>query len=219
MHEVQTAILHLANEHNLGELSYQEMANLVEVRLGYNVHKQTAKHHFEQLLKRKMLTGSKKSGDVRPSSTANSGLLLSLPIMGNANCGEALEVADDKVQGYVQISKRLIHVDSPAQLKRLFGLRAVGESMNTAAVGTKKQPIVDGDIVLVDPSFGGNTKDKYMVAVIEGAANIKRVVHDPEHNRVVLRSESNKKYPDIYLHEDDLEHVFFAGEVKGVIKA
>lgn len=218
MHNIQKALLELANEHNLGKLSYGEMSELLSANFGYDVYKQSVKHHLEQLLKKNLLGGSKESGDIRPESGTESGLLFSLPIMGNANCGEALEVAEDKVQGYVQISKRLLHIDSPVQLKRLFGLRAIGESMNTAAVGSNKQPIDDGDFVLVDPKYGGNTNNKYMVAVIDGAANIKRVVHDTGHNRVVLRSESNKKYPDIYLHEDDLEHVIFSGEVVGVVK-
>ncbi len=218
MHDVQKALLQLANEHNLGKLSYGEMGDLLEKKLGYKVHKQTAKHHFEQLLKRQMLTGSKKKADVRPSSVAVSGLLFSLPIMGNANCGEALELAEDKVQGYMQISKRLSRIESESQLRRLFGLRAVGESMNAAQIGASKLPIDDGDIVLVDPQFNGNSHNKYMVAVIDGAANIKRVVHDAKHNRVVLHSESTKKYSDIHLHKDDLDHVVFSGQVVGVIK-
>ena len=218
MHEVQKALLQLANERNPGRLSSGEMSELLQEKLGYEVPKQTAKHHFEQLMKRRMLTGSKEKGDVRPSSVASSGLLFSLPIMGNANCGEALEIAEDRVQEYMQISKRLVQSKNDLQLNRLFGVRAVGESMNDAKIGIKKQPIDDGDIVLVDPAYGDRTDNKYMVAVIDGVANIKRVVHDVEHHRVILRSESNKKYPDIYLHEDDLEHVVFPGAVVGVIK-
>ncbi len=219
MHDVQKILLQLANEHNLGKLSYGEMSKLLESKLGHKVHKQTAKHHFQQLLKRGMLTGSKEKGDVRPLSVAGSGLLFSLPIMGNANCGEALELAEDRVHEYMQISKRLSRIESESQLKRLFGLRAVGESMNAAQIGESKLPIDDGDIVLVDPKFNGSSHNKYMVAVIDGAANIKRVMHDTKHNRVILHSESTKKYSDIHLHKEDLDHVIFSGEVVGVIKA
>lgn len=218
MHDIQKALIQIANEQNLGQLSYGEMVSLLEQRLGHEVHKQQAKHHFEQLLKKNLLTGSKEAGDVRPASGATSGLLYALPIMGNANCGEAMEFAEDKVQEYIQISRRLLRIDSDIKLKRIFGVRAVGQSMNNAQVGANKQPISDGDIVLVDPKYGGNIQNKYMVAVIDGAANIKRVMRDVKQNRVVLRSESTTKYPDIYLHEDDLDHVFFAGEVAGVIK-
>lgn len=219
MHEIQTALLQIANQKNLGKLSLGDMARLLQEQLGYKVHRQQVKHHFEQLVKKNLLTGSKQTGDVRPFVGGASGLLFTLPIMGNANCGEAMELAEDKVQEYVQLSKRLIHVDSPVKLKRIFGVRAVGESMNDAKIGSGNLAINDGDLVLADPKYGSDVDGKYMVTVIDGAANIKRVMRDVKNQRVILRSQSTNKYPDIYLHEDDLEHVFFAGEVVDVIKA
>lgn len=218
MHKIQIELLKIANIYNLGQMTFDEISHVLQEELGKKIGRQQVKHHLEQLLKKKALTGSRKTQDIRPVSGGVMGLLFSIPIMGNANCGEAMEIAEDKVQEYVQVSKRLVHIDNQTRLKRLFGVRAVGESMNNAQVGTSKQPINNGDIVLVDPKQGGNIQNKYMLAVIDGVANIKRVVQDAEHNRVILRSESTTKYSDIYLHEDDLDHVFFAGEVAGVIK-
>ena len=89
--------------------------------------------------------------------------------------------------------------------------------MNIAKIGSKKQPIENGDFVLVDSGVKTYKNGDVVVAVIDGMATIKQYENDTTNNRIVLRAQSNKEdYLPIFIHEgDDFE---ISGKVVGVIK-
>lgn len=218
MNNIQSAILKLAEQSNIAQSSYARLSQEVKAMLGRDVSRQLVRFHIEKLIAKGLLTGSFDGGEVKPAKSSVHTLTYSIPVMGNANCGEALEIADDKIEGYLSVSKKLLSTLSDAQRKRCFAVRAVGNSMNDTKVGSKQVSIDDGDYVIVDREFGASPFNKLMLSVIDGSANIKRVVKDETHQRVVFRSESTQSLADIFLHEEDMQHVTFTGVVVDVIK-
>jgi hypothetical protein len=72
--------------------------------------------------------------------------LLSIPILGSANCGPADLLADQNLEGYLRVSLTL--VGSHRSSSRLFAIRAVGSSMNKTSVDGKA--IEEGDYLILD---------------------------------------------------------------------
>ena len=106
MHEIQTKLMVLANKKDLSSLTLRDIGE--ELGLGRE-KPQIIKHHLQQLVKRGLLRN--KDGKyfrvIVQEENKKSGLI-SLPIYGLANCGEALSIADDQVQGYLKVSPSII---------------------------------------------------------------------------------------------------------------
>jgi SOS-response transcriptional repressor LexA len=90
----------------------------------------------------------------------------------------------------------------------LIAVRASGNSMNDAQVltaGGRKAPINDGDYVIVDRqqlSLQDNI-NKYVLSIIGGMANIKKLVHREYDIALLSESTDQKAYPPIIIHEGD----------------
>lgn len=176
-------------------------------------HPQTVKHHIAQLEKAGFLRldqSNKVVSRVERNNDLNVDSLLVLPVMGFANCGSALSFAQDEVQGFLHISRRLIRNEGHAQF---FILRATGDSMNRCDI--EGLAIEDGDFLLIDGSYRVPTNGDYVVSIIDGCANVKRFLQ--KGSNIALVSESTKDYLPIFIHEGDSYHV--AGKVVKVIKA
>jgi repressor LexA len=195
MHVVQKKILDLAGKYDLKSMKLREIGSLVGVH-----HPQLVKHHFDQLKKRGFLNYNGKIA--QKSVDQNHAVFLSLPIYGSVNCGEATFIAEENLEGYLKVSPSLVS-SSP---KHLFALKAVGLSMNQAKVGGK-YPINDGDYVVIDKSITNPKPGEYIVSIIDGVANIKKFLCDPETNQIILSSESTLDFPPIYINENDNYHV------------
>lgn len=203
MHPLQTKILDLATSRNLALMSYREIGRLIDEE-----HPQKVKHHLQQLERAGLLSKSRDGTELRKSSL-DSGIQ-AIPIRGSANCGPASLLADDNIEGYLRISTRIV-----APRKGLFALRAVGDSMNRAAV--KGKQIEDGDFVLVDPLRRSPRTNEIVVSVIDSLANIKKIVIDNANERVVLTSVSTNEYPPILIHPDETAY-YICGTVVDVVK-
>lgn len=209
MHEVQKNLMILANKKELSSLTLRDIGE--EVGLGRE-KPQIIKHHLQQLVKRGLLRN--KDGKYflislqEENKTSN---LISLPIFGIANCGEALSLADDQVQGYLKVSPSILK-----KKKDIFVVKAKGNSMNKAIIGTES--IDDGDYVLVDAEAKNPENGDYVLSVIDGAANIKKFKKDKARNLIMLMSESTSSYDPIYIHQDDANSYSVAGKVVGVLK-
>lgn len=137
-----------------------------------------------------------------------------LPILGEADCGEATTYASDRIEGYLRLSPSLL---PKAPLKRLYALRARGNSMNMADVGGNA--IDDGDYVIVEKrDLYVPENDEIVVSVIDGMANIKCFRRDHVNHRVILLSQSTYPYPPIIIANQDLEQYLPIGKVVSVIK-
>lgn len=120
-----------------------------------------------------------------------------IPVVGSANCGPAGLIADENIEGYVKISKKVI-----SRKAGIFALRAEGDSMNKANINGKN--IEEGDFVLIDSENKTARSGDYVLSIIEGCANLKKFDVDKQTGGIQLISESdNKTYKPIFISRDD----------------
>lgn len=206
MHEIQEKLLKIIESRNIGDLTLREIGDLVGEKLPQKI-----KHHLLQLERKGFIQIDKKNkriGKVSHSQASN--LFVSLPIVGKANCGPQTIFAEQNIEGFLKVSKKLL----PDNAKHLFVLRAQGESLNRAKIEGKN--IEDGDYVIVNSKNKSPQSGDYIVSVIDGLANIKKFTLDKEHSRIVLSSESSNKFDPIFVHESD--DFVINGKVVSVIK-
>ncbi len=167
-------------------------------------------HHLGQLVKHGNLV--RKEGKLVPALRTASGLF-SIPIMGEADCGEATKYADGRIVDNLAVSPSILK----AKLTdRLYALIARGDSMNRAQVNGKN--IEDGDYIIIEKKDNYEPKDgDIVVSIIAGLANIKRLRHDNRQKRILLLPESYRSdfAPIIISQQDDFA---VEGKVVDVIK-
>ncbi len=218
MHVIQEKILKLLEKK--GTLKNWTLRSLGEM-VGDPDSPQRIKHHLTALQKHGFLILSKSSGELTLSSFARkktSGLI-SLPILGSANCGEALELAENIApEGFLRVSARLIGPMPQKPEHRFFVVRAVGSSMNRANISG--EAIDDGDYVVVDRQVGDKKSlhGKYVLSLIDGAANIKKFVLQAKSDMISLVSESNQNFSPIFIHQEDFADYTVAGRIVRVLK-
>ncbi len=209
MHIIQEKLLELSQRYDLKKMGLRQIGRLIGIE-----HPQKVKFHMEKL---GLLDDGKKkrAKNVKSPLSGNEEAkkLLSIPILGLANCGDATMLAEARIDGMLPVSHRLIPSNHP---DNLFAVKAVGLSMNRANVNGRT--IEDGDYVIVDGEDKNVKSGDYVLSVIGGMANIKRFIKDKENNQIVLQSESNKFFPPIHIHVDELDEYLVNGKVIEVIK-
>ena len=134
---------------------------------------------------------------------------LDVPVFGMANAGTATMFADQYIEGYLKVSKRIVR-DS----RNVFAIQVSGTSMNKAKVAGKT--IQSNDFILVDATWKHyNNGDKVLV-VIDGLATVKTYRTVDGKNIVLLPESSDKKHKPIFLTEDD--EFVINGKVIDVLK-
>ncbi len=210
MHSIQQKIFDLVRTTNISTLKLRELGELVG-----EPHPQKIKHHLNQLLKRGFLKQNLDKTVITPvTTTTDNDMFISLPIIGSANCGEAVIIAEEHYLGYLQVSKSVVPYYRPNDF---FIVKAAGHSMNKAKINGKS--LEDGDYAVID-SKPKSYENKYVLSVINGMANIKKLIMNSENEQIVLVSESSQDYPPIYIHKDDFGNgdYLINGEVVAVIK-
>lgn len=212
MHDVQMKLLNIIDKKNIGKLTLRDIGELIDEP----DQPQKIKHHLAQLAKRGLIRIDKRKKLIEKVQGGFNHLskLLSIPIVGSANCGEATMFADEQVEGYLKISRSLIYSRS----NNLFAIRAVGNSMNQAAIGSPAAAIVDGDYVIVDGNASNPKNGDYVLSTIDDVANIKKFMFDKKQNQIILLSESTHHIPPIYIHPKDLSDYIVNGKIVQVIK-
>jgi repressor LexA len=207
MHAIQKSILQLFDKTNKIPLKLRWLARAVGEE-----HPQKIKYHLEQLEKIGLLCiDLDRKEIIKVERNLKGGAFVSLPIMGEANCGNATALAEDKIEGFLKISKGLL---PKSKTNNLFVLKAVGNSMNRAITKDKKN-IENGDYVIVEKNQQPENNE-VIVSIIDGCANIKRFFH--KDNQIALVSESTENYSPIFIHEEDSDNYQIAGKVLSVIK-
>lgn len=193
MHPVQEKLLKKIDEKNIGALTLRDIGALIGEKLPQKV-----KHHLSQLERKGFIAIDKKNKSIRRiNDTAQaSGMFVSIPILGSANCGPATIFADQNIDGYLKLSKRFA-----PKFKSLFAIKADGDSLNRANIAGKQ--VETGDFVLIDSSRGMPKDGDYVLSVIDGLATIKKYREDKKNKRIALLSESSQNYAPIFIHEDD----------------
>lgn len=209
LHPTQHRILETLSRESPRGLSYDELGRLVDINV-----RQKLWYHVKQLRDQGLLRVDPHTKLVYRTRQSNADQILALPMYGAANCGVATMFAEDRIAGFLHISKSLLDNAVQSRVNRLVVVEAAGDSMNKAQIGNRRLPISDGDYVLVDTSDRSlDKKDKYIASVIDGMANIKKA-HVAE-DRIELISESTNDYPPMFIHENDQYVV--AGTVVQVI--
>ncbi len=121
---------------------------------------------------------------------------LDVPVFGMANAGAATMFADQYIEGYLKVSKRIVR-DS----RNVFAVQVSGTSMNKARINGKT--IQSGDFILVDSTWKHyNNGDKVLV-VINGMATVKTYRTVDGKNIVLLPESTDKKHKPIFLTDED----------------
>lgn len=205
VHKIQRKLLSFITPNGITETTLRKIGETVGVSHPYQV-----KYHLNKLERSGLIEISRVGKSIaRIIPKVESGpTLLSIPIYGSANCGPATLLAEENFEGYLKVSKSFLHANSD----NLFALRAVGHSMNRANI--HGGPIEDGDYVVADGNVRTAEDKDYAVSVIDGCANIKKFLKEP--NRIVLLSESTENIPPIFINEND--DFLINGKVVQIIK-
>lgn len=210
MHKTQEKILRLAEKKDIGKLKLRELGTEIG-----ETHPQKVKHHLQHLIKKGLLKldSYNKSITVTRPGVVSGGDFIAIPVVGYANCGIASMVAEERFDGMLMVSRSFVKTGNS---KSLFAVKAVGNSLNQANMDGKT--IDDGDYVIVDKSKIAPESNRYVLSVIDGLANIKKLVIDVKNRQYVLLSESSQNIPPIYIGQDDFQDYMINGTVVGVMK-
>lgn len=209
MHILQQKILELSDQVNLTDLTLRQIGGHIGEQ-----HPQNVKHHLAQLYKKNLLRLF--DGVVSRVTEASEIGFYNIPVLGSANCGQAVTFANEHFESFLTVSPKVLR--GKFNPKHTFAVKATGNSMNRAQV--HGQPISEGDYVIIDNqardlNFYNN---KYVLSIIGGMANIKKLVIDRVNNCILLLSESKEPYAPIYIHNDDFDDYMVNGVVTEVIK-
>ena len=213
MHQIQELILQLSYEKNVANMRLSELAKLTGVK-----HLQQIKHHRDMLAKKGLLSslGSSSRQTIKEKILGQVASLVSIPILGSANAGIASLYAEGKIEDYLRISSEKLPI--PVK-KTLYALKAIGDSMNKAQIGPLKLNVEAGDYVVADGSDSWQPKSgDYVISLISGLANIKKLKIDNKNKEVILLSESDKDHPPIILDINDQIDYLAQSKVLHVVK-
>lgn len=206
MHPIQQKLLEIAKLHTIDELRRIDLVEMVNCEYPSQIT-----HHLAQLVKRGDLV--KKDGNLVPALHTDAGLI-TIPVMGEADCGEATRYADGRIVDTLAVSPSVL---ATAHTSRLYALLAKGDSMNRARINNKE--IENGDYIIIEKNTAYVPSDgDIVVSIIGGLANIKRLRRDNAHQRVLLLSESHRQddfAPIVISDQDDFS---VEGRVVDVVK-
>jgi len=205
MHHIQQKILNFADKINVERDGYRQIGRLIG-----EPHPFKISYHLKKLEEAGYIKTNPKTGEIKiiKNEKNEKGMFLAIPILGEANCGEAAIFAKENFEGYIKVSKNIIKTG-----KNLLAIRASGNSMNKADINGLN--IESGDYAIVDTKQQPQN-NSYVLAIIDNCANIKRLLIDTKSKVLSLNSESTEKYPVIFIHEND--KFMINGVVKYVIK-
>jgi repressor LexA len=206
MHPIQKRLLAFIDGQNLKKGGLRQLG-----RLAGGLHPFTVSYHLKKMEESGLIRINKQTGDIKKikNGTSEKSDFSVIPILGSANCGEAKNFADEHVEGYLKVSKNIYKVGDGR-----FAVRATGNSMNKAKIN--RYGIEDGDYVVVNCNKRNPVSGDYVLAIIDGCANIKRFYFDKDRNIIALVSESTEKHPEIFINDKD--RFMINGKVEYVIK-
>ena len=213
MHHIQKKLLELAKTNNLAECTLRRTAELIG---DPDMSPGQIQHHLLQLEKRNLLFINRKNKTQRLESPVEDDRFVLVPIVGSASCGPALNYAEEYYEGFLRISKQLLGKQTTQLKNRYMAVKADGESMNNARIGKSKQPIKSGDFVLVDVTQKCADDGDYVLSIIGGMANIKRLKKHEEYISLESESLTPERFPPIIVGQS--EDCMINGKVIAVYK-
>lgn len=136
---------------------------------------------------------------------------LSIPILGTANAGSPTFFAQENIEGYLKISRRLI----PKRITdAIFAIQVFGNSMDLARINNKR--IEDGDYALVDSRSQDFRNGDKVLATIDGLVTIKNFFRIDQSTVGLFPQSSEKIHKPIYLTPED--NFVINGKIIDVLK-
>ncbi len=203
MKNTRQELLDLSSRIDISKMGLRELAREVGVK-----NPQTIKYHLQKIAEAQNVS-VRASVRIEKNKLGLSDLIR-IPIKGKVSAGPATQVASDETQGYLRISSNLLNSKN---YKDLYALIVAGTSMNRANVDGKS--VNDGDYAIVDSSKRIPINGKYVVAQVDGLANLKRFYKDD--TQVTLMSESSDHYEPIFVHLNDSSENLIQGTVIQVV--
>jgi SOS-response transcriptional repressor LexA len=206
MHHIQQKILNFADKVNLKRDGLRQIGRLIG-----ELHPFKVSYHLKRLEKDGFIRIDWETGEIKKIKDVEAGnsLFTAIPVLGSANCGRATIFAEESLEGYIKVSKRIVKVGDG-----MIAIKASGNSMNKAKV-LGKQNIENGDYVIADTKIQPTDGD-YVLAITDNCANIKKFSFDRKNKVISLISESTENHPPIFIHEKD--NFMINGVVRYVIK-
>jgi SOS regulatory protein LexA len=121
---------------------------------------------------------------------------IDVPVFGMANAGAATMFADQYIEGYLKVSKRIVRTASS-----VFAIQVSGTSMNKSRVGGKT--IQNGDFILVDSTWKHYDNGDKVLVIIDGLATVKTYRTVDGKNIALIPESTDKRHKPIFLTEDD----------------
>ena len=206
MNQIQQKLLDIAKLEDIERLRRVDLVEMVNCEYPSQIT-----HHLKQLVKRGDLV--RKDGRLVPALRTNAGLV-TIPVMGEADCGEATRYADGRIVDNLAVSPSVL---KPKLTERLYALVARGDSMNRATVEGKT--IENGDYIVIEKRDDYVPKDgDIVVSIIAGLANVKRLRRDNARQRILLLSESHRQDDFAPIVISDRDDFAVEGKVVDVIK-
>jgi len=203
MNNTRQQILDLSSRTDISKMGLRELARELGVK-----NPQTIKYHLQKIAEAQNV---KERASVRiEKNMLGISDLIRIPIKGSVSAGPATQVVSDETRGYLRISSNLLNSKN---YKDLYALIVVGTSMNRANVDGKS--VNDGDYAIIDSSKRNPVNGKYVIAQVDGLANLKRFYRD--NAQVALMSESSDHYEPIFVHLDDSSENLIQGTVVQVV--
>lgn len=199
MHSIQKELLELSSKRDLSKMTLRETA----IEIGSpDVSPSLLQYHFDKLEKLNLLfVDRRQQRQSRGDEHLEGPGTVSIPILGSANCGPASILATESPEGYLRISRSILKSS-----EGMIAVIASGSSMNDARVSTPtksvKAPIYDGDIVIVDTKDRG-VADGYVLSIIDGMANIKKLMKRAYDIALISESKDQDIYPPIIVSPSD----------------
>lgn len=216
MTDIRTSLKLLSTDIDLRSFSIRELGRKLAIE-GKAIHPETIKFHWKKLFESKEVaylydgrTSTRQLSSVDNISLPDNTKLVTIPVFGIADCGPAIQVADQQDLGTLRISSRLLKTKN---YDSLYSLKASGSSMNNTSINGRS--IDDGDYVIVDRNRNAPRNGDCVVAIINGLANIKKFYH--EQDRIVLVSESTEQYDPIFITPEDQSDNLIGGTVIQVV--
>lgn len=138
----------------------------------------------------------------------NADSFIQVPVFGASSAGAATMFADQYIEGYLRVSKRLV------KDRNVFAVQVSGTSMNKAKVNGKT--IQSGDFILVDGTTKEYRNGDRVLVVIDGLATVK-TYRSLDGKMIALLPESTDKiHKPIFLTPED--NFVINGKVIDVLK-
>jgi repressor LexA len=149
--------------------------------------------------------------EVKAPILASKGLdFVQVPVLGSASAGPATQFAEENIDGYLKVSRRVLN-----KKDGIFALRVEGDSMDKARI--REKTLENGDFAIIDSTYRTPKDGDYVLSIIDGCANLKKFQKNKKTGDIMLVSEStNMKYKPIYLSSED--DFMVNGRVIAVIK-